>query len=104
MAIYGDKPINPPARRFTPQEIQGALDEIIEGRMNFNTPVRGPKNTRPTLGNRPWQQKNGPTLGQPILDNVLELLDAPNTQSASSVCPTSGRIPWQQTVITWPVL
>ena len=97
MAIYGDTPINPPARRFTPQELEAALDEIIEARVNFNAPVRGPKNSRPASGNRPWQRTNGPRLGQPILDNVLELPDAPNTQSANSVRPASGRIPWQRT-------
>ena len=102
MDIYGKIPSNPPARRFTRQQLEGALDEIIAGRTNFNTPGRGPRNqsaqnARPASGNSPWQQRNGWRLGQPIQDDILELPDAPNTQSASSDRPVSGRRPRQRT-------
>lgn len=102
MTIYGDTPINPPARRFTSKELDGALDDIIEGRINFNAPVRGPnnssaKNFRPASGNTSWQRMNGSRSGQPILDDALELPNAPNTPPASNVRPASGRIPRQRT-------
>lgn len=100
MTIHGDTPINPPARRFTPKELDEALDDIIEGHINFiNAPVRGPnkllaESVRIASDNTPWQRTNGPRSGQPIRDDVLELPDAPNTQSASSVRLASGRRPY----------
>lgn len=100
MTIYGDTPINPPARRFTPKELDDALDDIIEGRINFiNAAVRGPnklpaKTVHIASDDTPWQRSNGPRSGQPIRDNVLELPDAPKTQSASSDRLASGRRPY----------
>lgn len=107
--MYGDQVINPPARRFPPEELDRALDNIIKYRRNLNNPVswqntQSASSARPASGTKPRKKKRGPSSGQPILDDVLELPNAPVTQSASIVRPASGRKPWQQTRSGQPIL
>lgn len=75
------------------EELDRALDDIIRARINLNAHVSG-------AGNR----KNRSRSGQPILEDVLELPDAPITQSISKDRPVSGMRPWQHTRSGQPIL
>ena len=93
--MSGNSAINLANKRFTSKELDKALDDIITGRIKLHASVNGP-NFIAASNKKPGDRKYNHTSSQPILDDVLELPDAPNTLSASSVFPASGRGPWQQ--------
>lgn len=94
--MYSNSAINLPNKRFTSTELDKALDDIIKGRIKLNASVNGP-NFLATSDKKPKLRKNNYEPSKPILDDILELPDAPSTQSASSIFSTSGWRPWQQT-------
>lgn len=81
--MYDNSAINLANKRFTWKELDKAFDDIITGRIKLDVSLNGP-NFLTAADKKSEYMKYNHTTSKPILDDVLELPDAPNTLPESS--------------------